>query len=136
MYEFFEHTADLGFRVRAADLPALMTDAARALFAALVEDPATIRPRERRQVCVDADVHDELLHDWLAELLYLYDVDHLLLTQFDVTVADNHLSATVHGEPFDGERHELAAEIKAITYHGLSVEQDAAGWTAEVIVDV
>ncbi|MHC4966372.1 MAG: archease [Planctomycetota bacterium] len=27
-------------------------------------------------------------------------------------------------------------EVKAITYHGLKLEQTAAGWQAEVIVDI
>ena len=44
MYETFEHTADLGLRVRAADLDTLFAEAAACLFSAIVEDPATVRP--------------------------------------------------------------------------------------------
>ena len=32
MYELFEHTADLGLRVRAADLDSLFNEAAQCLF--------------------------------------------------------------------------------------------------------
>ena len=32
--------------------------------------------------------------------------------------------------------HELNHEVKAITLHGLKVEQTADGWLAEVIVDI
>ena len=40
------------------------------------------------------------------------------------------------GEPLDRDRHELSHEVKAITYHGLKVEQTPEGWLAEVIVDI
>ena len=58
MYEFFEHTADLGLRIRAADLDTLFVEAAQALFAAIMEDPATVRPVQR--VDVPLDGHREL----------------------------------------------------------------------------
>ena len=38
MYETFDHTADLGLRIRAADLNTLFAEAAQALFATLVEN--------------------------------------------------------------------------------------------------
>jgi SHS2 domain-containing protein len=36
----------------------------------------------------------------------------------------------------DESRHEMDHEVKAITYHGLKVEQTVDGWYAEVIVDI
>ena len=36
----------------------------------------------------------------------------------------------------DRDRHILDHEVKAITYHGLKVEQNDGGWLAEVIVDI
>jgi SHS2 domain-containing protein len=46
------------------------------------------------------------------------------------------LDGTAWGEPLDSSRHILSHEVKAITYHGLRVEQQAEGWLAEVIVDI
>jgi SHS2 domain-containing protein len=46
------------------------------------------------------------------------------------------LTGKAWGEPLDRGRHELGHEIKAITYHGLKVEQTPDGWLAEVIVDI
>jgi SHS2 domain-containing protein len=40
------------------------------------------------------------------------------------------------GEPLDRTRLFLSHVVKAITYHGLRLEQTAAGWLAEVIVDI
>ena len=52
MIEFFEHTADLGLRVRAADLDGLFAEAARALFSAVVEDLGTVVASQRLEVRV------------------------------------------------------------------------------------
>ena len=136
MHETFEHTADLGLRIRAADLDALFAEAAQALFSAIVEDLSTVRPERAVKVRLQEDDRELLLFDWLKELLYHFDAEHLLFGKFDVIVADGSLSATAWGEPLDHRRHTLEHEVKAITYHGLSIEQVEGGWVAEVIVDI
>jgi SHS2 domain-containing protein len=136
MYETFDHTADLGLRVRAADLDTLFAEAAEALFSVLVEDPATIEPREAVAITVAGDERDYLLFDWLRRLVFLFEVDHWLFRKFEVRVTDTGLTATAWGEPVDRARHELSHEVKAITYHELKVEPTPDGWLAEVIVDI
>jgi SHS2 domain-containing protein len=136
MFETFEHTADLGLRIRAADLDTLFTDAAQGLFSILVEDLATVRPTQAVEVRLQGDERDLLLFDWLKELLYHFDAEHLLFGKFAVAVRPDGLTATAWGEPLDRERHVLEHEVKAITYHGLRVEPVDGGWEAEVIVDI
>jgi SHS2 domain-containing protein len=136
MYETFDHTADLGLRIRAADLDTLFAEAGLALTSVLVEGISDIRPLRSLEVRLPADDLDYLLFDWLKTLLYHFDVERLLLSRFEVTVTDEGLKATCHGEPMDPARHEPAHEVKAITYHGLRVERTADGWLAEVIVDI
>jgi SHS2 domain-containing protein len=135
-YETFEHTADLGLRVRADNFDALFVDAARGLFSLIVADPASVRPTESVPITIAAEAPELLLFDWLNELLYLYEVRHLLLGRFDVTVGETGLQATAFGEPIDPARHVLDHEVKAITYHGLKVERENGRWLAEVIVDI
>jgi SHS2 domain-containing protein len=79
---------------------------------------------------------DYLLFDWLKELLYHFAADHLLLGSFAVQTTDTGLTGKAWGEPLDRSRHLLEHEVKAITYHGLRVEQTVDGWLAEVIVDI
>jgi SHS2 domain-containing protein len=136
MYETFDHTADLGLRVRAADCDTLFAEAGQALFAVIVEDLHAVEPRQPVNIELTADDREYLLFDWLKELLYRFDAEHWLFRRFDVHVSDNSLKATAWGEPFDAARHALSHEVKAITYHGLRVEQTGDGWLAEVIVDI
>lgn len=45
--------------------------------------------------------------------------------------------AELWGESLDRERHELLAEVKAVTYHRLQAEAHPAGsWRAAVLLDV
>ena len=136
MFEVFDHTADIGLRIWAEDRPSLFVEAARALFSLLVLDPDEVRPLEQRSYEIAGDQDDYLLCDWLSELLYTFETEHLLLSHFQVELTDTGLRATARGEPVDRSRHQLDHEVKAITYHGLAVEPSANGWIAEVIVDI
>jgi SHS2 domain-containing protein len=137
MYETFAHTADLGLRVRAATLEELFADSARGLMSMLVANLDAVRPVEEVRIELAGEAIDLLLFDWLTELLYRFETEHLLLNTFDVIVAENgNLSATCRGEPIDVARHQMDHEVKAITYHQLVVEQRGDEWFAEVIVDI
>ena len=136
MYEFFDHTADLGIRAKASDVNALFAEAATGLFAAVVDGLDTVRLTQQVEVAVEGTDLEYLLFDWLRELLFRLDAEHLLLARFDVVVTKSGLKATVWGEQIDPARHILSLEVKAITYHGLRVEREGDGWIAEVIVDI
>ena len=136
MFEFFDHTADLGLRVRASTLSQLFVDAAHGLTAVLIENPSTICVTVEQTFDVSADNRSYLLFDWLHELLFVSESQQVVFAEFDLNVGDTSLAATARGEPIDGSRHQLAHEVKAITYHGLTLEHAAGEWFAEVIVDI
>lgn len=136
MYELFDHTADLGFRIIAADLNTLFAEAAECLFSAAMEDISTIRQIQEIQIDIAGNDLVYLLFDWLKELLYRFDGEGMVFGRFDVTIRPDGLSARAWGEPLDIKRHALCREVKAITYHDMIVEQTPAGWLAEVIVDI
>ena len=136
MYEVFGHTADVGLRMRAADLDELFADAGRALFAVIVVDLDRVEPRQRMSCRIDEPQREYLLLDWLNELLYHFESERLLLKEFTVHVSQEGLQAMADGETFDPRRHQLDHEVKAVTYHNLRVQQTADGWEAEVILDL
>lgn len=136
MHEVFEHTADLGFRIRAKDLNTLFREAAEVLFETIAPDLSSIKQTRQVEIRLDGDDREFLLFDWLKQLLYQFDAEHLLLSRFEVEVRDDGLAATAWGEPLDPDRHVLEHEVKAITYHGLRLEKTDDEWLAEVIVDI
>jgi SHS2 domain-containing protein len=136
MYETFEHTADLGLRVRSPDKDTLFAEAGLCLFSTIVEDLGAVKPEVVQEVTLTGNELDYLLFDWLRELLFRFDAEHWLFSKFEVRIGDEGLTAKAWGEMLDPNRHGLGHEVKAITYHGLTVEQTADGWLAEVIVDI
>ncbi len=136
MFEVFDHTADLGLRVRAATLEELFVEAARGLFSVIVENLAGVRPVEERTIQIAGNDREYLLFDWLTELLFVCESQQILLSDFSVRLADDGLTAVCRGEPIDRQRHRLEHEVKAITYHGLKVVPTDGGWLAEIIVDI
>ena len=136
MYEIFEHTADMGLRVRAESLDALFVDAALGLTSMLVANLDAVQAVKMQEITLTSDATDYLLFDWLSELIYQFECESMVFSEFEVAVDANSLRATLRGEQIDRARHDLEHEVKAITYHGLKVEQDNDGWLAEVIVDI
>jgi SHS2 domain-containing protein len=135
-YRTFEHTADLGLIVDAPGREGLFSEAGRALLSVLVDNPDAVRPEREVIIEVSGSEPDYLLFDWLNEILYRFEKERLLLSEFDVTFGSEGLKANARGEPLDPARHEPAHEIKAITYHQLEMRETDDGWRARFIVDI
>jgi SHS2 domain-containing protein len=136
--ETFDHTADVGLRVRGADLNDLFRTAAEGVFDYIVVNRAEVRAEEHESVSLDADSTEELLAAWLNELIFRCETKHRLFSRFDVRVADDGrgLQAEIAGEPIDRDRHILDHEVKAVTHHGLTLQRAGSGWLAELILDI
>ncbi len=156
MYETFEHTADVGLRVRATTLSALFEDAGQGLFSLMVANLTAVQPLGQIRIQLQRENLEDLWHDWLSELLFAFHGRRLVLAQFvaDVRLAERcdeaegdprgpqgalpsiRLDAVARGEPIDPSRHEIAVEVKAVTWHGLRVQPQSDGWLGEVILDI
>ncbi len=136
MFETFDHTADIGLRVKAASFEELCVEAARGFSSLIVANLATVKLVEERQIHLIGDAPDYLFFDWLNELVFLLDGEHLVFAEFEVTRTEQGLTALCRGESLDAARHQLEHEVKAITYHDLVVKQTEQGWEAEVILDI
>ena len=136
MYETFEHTADIGIRARSGTLNGLFEDSAKGLFSVILMNLNSVRCVQATTIELAGGPRDDLLFDWLAELLYTFETRRIVFGRFEVSLSENGLSAVAWGEPLDASRHELDMEVKAVTYHGLKVEPEGEGWLAEVILDL
>ncbi len=135
-YRILDHTADVGLEARGADLAELFSNAARGMFA-VIAAPDTVRPSKELLVKAEAEDLENLLVNWLSELLYLSATQGILFCRFDIAQIDpQHIVAKALGEPIDPSRHELYTEIKAVTYHELKVQKQDQRWIARVLFDV
>src|SRR5690348_4056265 len=120
--ETFDHTADVGLRVRGDDLDDLFRTAAEGVFDYIVVNRADVQASERESVTLSSDSLEDLLAAWLGELIFRCETRHRLYTRFNVRVDEpaRSLQAEIAGEPIDRDRHVLDHEVKAVTHHGLS----------------
>jgi protein archease len=133
-YEVLDHTADVRFRVRGRTLPEAFAEAARAVFETMTPN-CTLEGVVRR-VEVEAEDTESLLADFLSELLYLSDADSIAFCSFEVEIRGNRLTALCRGEEFRREKHGGGAEIKGISYSGLSIYREGESYVLEIIADV
>jgi SHS2 domain-containing protein len=132
--------ADLAFRAWGETVENTFLAAADATMHAMVEDLATIAPREQRIFDLHEEQLDLLLLQFLQELLFYKDAQRLLLrvSAVKITVQEHGfaLEARAAGEPLDPTRHALGVDVKGVTLHRLQVVQTPNGWEATVVLDV
>jgi len=129
--------ADAAFEAEAETLEELFEICARATFEVMA-DINTIERKQREDVELVAENLEELLFDWLAELIYLKDVNSMLFGKFETKIHKKdgyRLNASVWGEPTDQKKHRVRVDVKAVTYHLLEVKKTDGRWTAKVILD-
>lgn len=135
-YNVVDHTADIGIEVESKTLAGLFALSGCAMFDLMV-GLSDVRPRQKAEVSLQADTHEELLITWLNELLFRADISGMFFSKFEVeSVGGGLLKAAVWGEPYDEYRHSVDLLIKAATYHELAVSRSDRGWSARVIFDV
>lgn len=142
--EYLEHTADVKFRARGKSLEETFENAGLAMLGAMI-DPATVRVQETWSVEIESDSLEGLLYDWLSEILYLFEVELAVFSEFDVKLEEGEegwrLSGQIGGERVDGRRHFFETEVKAVTLHQFEIKKEAGAsgdeiWTAQVVLDV
>ena len=134
-YEVIEHTADAGIVAHGRDPGEAFANAARGMFS-LIADPPRGRTDFHREVDLHAPDRETLLVDWLNELIFIFEVEHVILSRFEVLdVGDKQLRARVRGHRIDPARHRLKSAVKAATYHSLRVEEED-GVSIRVIFDM
>lgn len=134
-YETFEHEADIGIRGSGSSLEEAFENAARALYAVMV-NVNRVEQKEKKTISVSAPDTELLLVEWLNALLSLSDIERMVFSRFAVTIAGTNLSGTAWGERLDTRRHELGVEVKGATYYLLSVKSEGGLYTAQCVVDV
>lgn len=135
-FRLLEHTADMGVAAEGENLAALFQQAALGLRQ-IITSSSAIQPRQELLVEVRGQDLEELLVNWLSELLYLLESKQFLPARFEIIeISEQQLSARVQGERVDCCRHELQREIKAVTYHQIEVMKTAAGWRTRFFVDL
>jgi len=138
MFSYFETTADLGVEAKGDTLEESFKEGAKGLYNIMV-DIDKVDKSETVEFEISAEDLEELLYNFLNELLFYTDVDNLVFSDFDIKIErdDNYrLRCTAYGEKIDKKKHNIKEEVKAVTYHKMEIKQEDDGWKIRYIVDL
>ncbi|MHC4984028.1 MAG: archease [Planctomycetota bacterium] len=134
--ETFDHTADVGLAARADTLSELFEALAEGL-ANVICPRRQVAAKETRQVSATAEDLEALAVDFLSEVTAIMQTEHFMLVSVRVRkMSAASVKAELAGEPYDPARHEIATEVKAVTYHQLKIAREGRLWTGRVILDI
>jgi SHS2 domain-containing protein len=119
-YETLDHTADVMVRAFGGTLEECFANAAYAMFDQLA-DLSKVRAKLSFKVDIEGSEPEQLLVDFLSELLFIFDTELVLLSNFDVKYDGEVLRVVAKGEKIDKRRHEMRKAIKAVSYHAIEI---------------
>lgn len=129
-FEEIEHTADWSLRVWAPDLPAFFKQAATGMLHLMGVESLDV-PAVLSDLTVEGDDPEALLVAFLTEILFLLEKSKVPRS-FHLKFEGKKLKAQLECVPLKS----LAKEIKAVTFHNLSIQKQNGVLEATITFDV
>src|SRR5262245_64215455 len=135
-YRLTRNQSELAVRVVGDSQADLFANSATALFD-VMSDIEKIEIKEQIPLEVEGTDRDDLMVNWMRELLYLYQGSGYLLREFKIReVKDTVVKAEVCGEKIDPDRHEIRQEVGAVAFHKSRMQKTGNQWMAQVIFEI
>ena len=130
-YREIAHTADWEIEVWAPDLSNLLVQSALGMYQlmGIQISPGT---SNKRRITLQYAEQESLLIDFLNELLYLIESEEVVFDHFVLQITDSQLNAELGGAKLVS----MDKEIKAATYHKLTIRKNDRGLFANIVFDV
>ncbi len=89
-FNIFEHTADIGINIYGPEINDVFEYAAQGMFSIIFHDsPPKIEPKGEYQIKLQASDLDQLLVEWLNELLYVFSTEHIIFSNYKLSIDIN-----------------------------------------------
>lgn len=136
-FEILDHPADIGIKVYGKNLEELFINAALGTTS-LIADVNLLSAIIKKEINIKGQNIEELFTKWLDEIIYLFDAEGFLIKNVLVeTCHGMSLRATISGEKYNKDKHEIKLYLKSVTYHQLEIKQTVnKSWEARVFFDV
>ncbi|MFW9915847.1 MAG: archease [Candidatus Thorarchaeota archaeon] len=131
-------TSDVAFEVQSQSLSELLETSARAMLN-IMYDLDEITPVKSIVASTTGEDTEHLLHRWLTEILFLFEVENMFFCEFrNLRIRESSEGLTVEGELWgdDADSALMQTHVKGVTYHKFSVRQNKDEWIATVVVDI
>lgn len=133
-FEFLEHTADIKFRAFGKSKDEVFESCALAL-SNIISRGQKIEEKKKKMINVKGKDDENLLYNFLEELIYLLDAESFIVSRTRVKVGKGKLSAEIWGDIV--EEYNDLDHVKAATYAEMYIKEIKKGkWEAQVVLDV
>ena len=134
-YKFIEDlTSDVLFEAYGKDLKELFKNSALAL-SSVICDVENVGEEKSFGVELKDDSTEELMVNWLQEIIALVDTEEMFFSRFNITeISENHLKANIYGEPISPEKAGIV--VKGVTYYKLKLEKIKDIYKATISLDI
>ncbi|MFX1238674.1 MAG: archease [Promethearchaeota archaeon] len=128
-FKFLDHTADIQSLSWGRNLEEAFSQSALSLMTVISPDLERVSQNITKKIKITSEDKESLLFDFLSEFLYIFDVEELIFGNINVLSIKKkenqyHLNATVKGEKFNKNTHEIGTEVKAITYSFIEITEN------------
>ena len=127
-------TSDVMFEAYGKTLKEVFENAAEALFSVICQKEK-VEPKIARDIEMEAESVEELMFDWLQELIARVDIEEMFFSKFEVfEVSETSLKARIWGSEARPELGETV--VKAVTYYGYKFEKTEKGYKVRAALDI
>ena len=141
-YRFLENVAiaDTCFEAFGKSESELFENSALAIAETMAE-AKKVKPKEKREIALEAKSLEQLLHDFLDEIVFLKDESGMVFSKFVVKVSKEKNSckvkAQIFGQKISGLGPKvLKTDVKAVTWHDFGIKKSGNNFVATVVLDV
>jgi SHS2 domain-containing protein len=125
-YEYLEHTADVYIKAVGNTLEEAFENAGKAITD-IMTDIEKVESLNSIRVSIEAENIEELLYLWLEEIIFRFDAEAFLFSEFEVKEISEDgtlLAGEMRGEEFNPEKHPQRLGVKAATYHMMDIKEN------------
>jgi len=133
-YRFIDHPSDIGMEVQGTTLEELFVNAALGMLS-IIAKPKRRTNLITKNLNMEEDSKEELLHTFLSEILWLVTTENLFPVTINFENIDEH-SFLAHIKCMKLQKNQMECEVKAVTYHKLNITRKNTNYFTTLIFDV
>ena len=137
-HKFLEDVAiaDVAFEAKGDNLNEVFEACGDAVFETIA-NLETLGDTETYTYTSENENVEDLLYDFLEEIIYLKDTESLIFKECNVIIKENNkIEVKFIGDKINQEKQELNTDVKAVTMHMFSLKKEKEGYRARIVLDI
>lgn len=139
-FRFLDHMSDVYIEAYGETLEQAFEEAGKAIFNVISKTDG-VEPLQSAEIDANGFDMESLLYDWVEKLLLKFEIDRLVLSEFNVKQIAKEdesyrLKAYVKGEPYNPYKHFHGIHVKGATYWLMEIKQEDNRFYLRFVLDI